>query len=266
MRDLANEHIMEDPREPQRLSSKVNGEKWVENFLSISSGQELKILDVGCGAGDICKAIASRYSNVQVFGIDYSRAKIEFAKKNCSQLKNVTLLLGDAFKMPFEANTFDFILSRFVFEYLKTPQKLLGEIKRICKSGGEIKIQDLDGQMFWHYPMEQSFTKEVDFVIEYLAKETGFDPLVGRKLYSFFYLAGLEEIEVQVEPYHLYPGKIDDENYRLWKLKLDIIFPKISEALGSETKALQLKEAFLNHLLSDETFTYSNLFTVSGKK
>ena len=95
---------------------------------------------------------------------------------------------------------------------------------------------------------------------------TGFDPFIGRKLFSIAKAAGLSDVEVQAEPYHFYAGRIDDENYHLWDLKLEIALPIMEQALGSVGRARELKERFLEHLANDDTLTYSTIFTVTGTK
>ena len=264
--NLASNYIMEDPREPKRLSTKVDAKQWVQQYLNFDKTATFSVLDVGCGSGDIANAIANQYPNATVVGIDFSKAKIAFAKNAFQQTQNLAFVLGNAFEMAFKNNTYDLVLSRFLFEYLKEPQQLLKEMQRVCKVGGTIMVQDLDGQMLWHYPKQEALELKINKVTDYLAKQTGFDPFVGRKLYSYFYQEKLSDIKVNISPYHLFPGKIDAKNYKLWELKLDIILPKITEALGSKEKAIKLKQAFLDYLLNEETLTYSNLFTVSGMK
>ena len=263
---IAANYIMEDPREPKRLSSKVNADEWVEKFFNKDKLDIFTTLDVGCGSGDICYAIAKKYPNSEVIGIDFSKDKIDFAQNSFEKKSNPSFVQGDAFSMEFESNSFDYVLSRFVFEYLKEPNLLLNEMKRVCKPGGIIMIQDLDGQILWHSPKDDSLSNRLQKVIDHLGKETGFDPFVGRKLYGYFHHAQLDKISVNIEPYHLYPGKIDDKNYRLWELKLDIILPKVEKILGGKSEAMSLKMDFLNYLKNEKTLTYSNLFTVSGKK
>ena len=78
--------------------------------------------------------------------------------------------------------------------------------------------------------------------------------------------AGLQDITVNCEPYHFYAGRIDDKNYELWELKVDIALPMIAGALGGHQEAAMFKQEFMDYLLRDDTLTYSNVFTVVGKK
>ncbi len=126
-------------------------------------------------------------------------------------------------------------------------------------------LQDLDGQLLWHYPADPQLIAGIHRVLDVLS-ETGFDLLVGRKLFHFALRAGLRQVQVRVEPYHLVAGAPSTEDLGLWELKLDIAFPAIVTALGSVEAAESLRNRFLEHLRNPETLTYSVVFTVTGVK
>ena len=126
-------------------------------------------------------------------------------------------------------------------------------------------MQDLDGQLVWHYPEEALMQETIKRVIDSLSK-TGFDPFIGRKLFWFGRNAGLENIQVQVECYHLIAGQVDPSIFEQWELKLEIARPRLVSALGSEYEAEEEIRRFLNYLKRPDTLTYSTLFTVTGEK
>src|SRR5437868_15532305 len=92
---------------------------------------------------------------------------------------------------------------------------------RVCRPGGTVLFQDLDGQLLWNYPEDPAVQRTVEKVVAGLGK-TGFDPFVGRKLFSLAQKAGLNNIEVQAECYHLIVGDIDRTILKRWELKLEI--------------------------------------------
>jgi hypothetical protein len=138
-------------------------------------------------------------------------------------------------------------------------------MSRVCRKGGKILLQDLDGQLLWHFPEDAELQQTSERVVEYL-KSTGFDPFVGRKLFSLCVKAALSDIAVQVDPYHLYAGRIDEKQLSHWQAKLQIAQPQLIAVLGSKTAARRYSERFLNYLLDPETLTYSCLFTVTARK
>lgn len=264
MNDPKQRYFMEDTREASRLSSKVDPDAWVARYLDRFLETSKKVLDIGCGPGVIASAVANAAPHAQVFGMDQSEARIDNdVNKNIPA--NCELRSGNAVSLPFDSDEFDLIYCRFMLEYVQERQRAIEEMVRVCRPGGRVLLQDLDGQLIWHYPLDQELEHDIELVLQSLAS-TGFDPFVGRKLYHLAWQAGLRDIDVTVESYHLYAGKIDAENDRLWELKLDIALPTVAKALGSEQRAQSLKSRFMNHLRREDTLTYSVVFTVTGTK
>jgi hypothetical protein len=106
--------------------------------------------------------------------------------------------------------------------------------------------------------------RAVETVVKALAK-TGFDPFVGRKLFRFAQMAGLENIKVDVECYHLIAGTVRCHILDQWKLKLEIALPQIVQVLGQQGAKRQV-DSFLEYLQRPDTLTYSTVFTVVGEK
>ena len=139
------------------------------------------------------------------------------------------------------------------------------EMARVCKPGGIVLIQDLDGQLMWHYPEDPMMIQAIETVVKNLAL-TGFDPFVGRKLFWLAQNAGLQNVSVQIEPYHVIAGKADPEILAQWEMKLEIAKPQLERVLGSEWEAEEQIRRFLDYLARPDTLTYSNAFTVIGEK
>jgi len=262
--ELNRKYIMEHKCESERLIRKVNIPRFINKYLKKHLNNSQKILDVGCGPGHISAQIANMYSGIEVTGVDISEQRINDGIEYFNYHKNLTLISGDAQELPFKNNSFDFVFSRFMLEYVKDPRKAVNEMVRVCKNGGQILVQDLDGQFLWHYPEDKNLMKKINFALDVL-KTTGFDPFVGRKLYWFLYNSGLSNIKVKSESYHLYPGKIDKENYKNWELKLDIILNFLTEAVNKANLQIS-KNDLLNYFLREDSLTYSVVFTVCGKK
>src|SRR5256885_13262071 len=54
--------------------------------------------------------------------------------------------------MEFESNSFDLVYCRMLLQYLREKEQAVAEMTRVCKPGGTVLLQDLDGQLLWHYP------------------------------------------------------------------------------------------------------------------
>lgn len=129
----------------------------------------------------------------------------------------------------------------------------------------EILKAEVESAKHWNYPEEPGLQRSIEAVITGLAS-SGFDPFVGRKLFTFAHKAGLDNIRVQVECYHLIAGEVDPNILKQWELKLEIAVPQVARILGSESAAKEQARRFIEYLRRPDTLTYSNVFTVTGKK
>lgn len=257
-------YIMDDPREAMRLELKVDPEAWVHKYVAHRISSHFNVLDVGCGPGVILREIAALDPTIRATGVEISPDRAQIARDKHADNSHITFMAGDAHAMQIAANSFDFVYSRMLFQYLPDKQGAVTELVRVCRPGGTVLLQDLDGQLLWHYPESPAVQRAVETVVKALGK-TGFDPFVGRKLFRLAQLAGLENIKVEVECYHLIAGELCSDILEQWKLKLEIAFPQIAQVLGQQGARKQI-DSFLEYLQRPDTLTYSTVFTVVGEK
>ncbi|KPA14697.1 Methyltransferase type 11 domain protein [Candidatus Magnetomorum sp. HK-1] len=261
-----NEYFMEHPLDNWRLERKVNPRQFVHKYIKKYLKKAANVLEIGCGPGIIAKFIGENYPDISLTVIDKSHEKTKKTNENTKFLEKIQISGGEIYKLPLRDNSYDFIFCRLLFQYLKEPQTAVNEMMRVCKKGGTIMVQDLDGQMLSHYPEKNDLQTLIERISKIIAENQGFDPYVGRKLFSFFNLAGLKQIKIRFDEYHKIAGTIDKKNYKLWEAKLEIALPELIWVLGSEKKARQLKDDYLNYLLDKKTFTFSHMMTAYGIK
>lgn len=258
-------YIMDDPREGQRLAGKVDAADWIRAHFHHYLESARTVLDVGCGSLAIAAEIRRRYPMATVIGVDLSAERVAEGLRRSRARERLYGSVASASRLPYLSDSIDFVYSRFLLEYLPDRANAVREMCRVCRPGGHVLLQDLDGQLVWHFPMEETLRHDVETVVAALAR-TGFDPFTGRKLFSLAQQAGLCDLSVHVAPYHLYAGAIDAANLAHWDLKLTIALPWLAAALGSDTRANELRYRFLQHLSRTDTLTYSVMFTVAGRK
>ena len=90
-----------------------------------------KILDVGCGKGYLLYEFTQAIQGVQVAGIDISDYAIDHAKEEVKPFIQV----GNAVSLPFDDNTFDFVVSVTTLHNLYNYElrQALQEIERVGK-------------------------------------------------------------------------------------------------------------------------------------
>ena len=104
-----------------------------------------RILDLGCGAGDLSHALSEQ--GAEVMGIDISENWIDICKKEYSDQKNLEFLVADGSDLnQLTDSSFDFVVMNMVL--LNVPeidkvQKIFKEVSRILKESGQLIFSDL---------------------------------------------------------------------------------------------------------------------------
>ena len=128
-------------------TNKYNDLKWLEqrgkdaqflldtiDKLAIFNPQS-RVLDVGCGAGDLAGEIAKRYQS-ETYGIDINKIAINKAKKI-----GIKAVIGDLDEgLPYQKSFFDVVIAAEIIEHLINPDHFLKETLRVLKDGGYLVI------------------------------------------------------------------------------------------------------------------------------
>jgi SAM-dependent methyltransferase len=256
-------YLMEDPREARRLAEKVDADAWVAAYLAPLVRPGARILDVACGPGAIAAAVARVFPDCEIVGIDASPLRVAAASQALAPHANASVRHGDALALPFPDESFDVVLCRLLLQYLAGRARAVAEQARVCRTGGVVLLQDLDGQLVQHHPPDLELERGLGLVLAELAT-IGFDPFVGRKLFQLAQATGLADVTVRVDPYHLIAGRVDRKERARWELKLDIARRALAER-GIDGAA-DVADALLAYLDRDDTVTFSQLFSVAGTK
>jgi ubiquinone/menaquinone biosynthesis C-methylase UbiE len=168
------DYIMEDPREAIRLELKVDPHPWVQKYLARRISTGASVLSVGCGPGVILREVCALDPSIRATGLDISGERVKEAKQRNRENAQANFVRGDAQNMDFDSNSFDLVYSRMLMEYLKDKEAAVREMVRVCKPGGAVLLQDLDGQLLWHYPEDPVVQSTVEKVVGALSGENSF--------------------------------------------------------------------------------------------
>lgn len=96
----------------------------------LGKGNNLKILDAGCGTGLLAKKL-TRFGEVSAF--DFSSEAIRWSKKRGIKAKK-----GSIEEIPFDNNSFDLVtcIDVLVHNSISSDQKAIAELWRVIKPGG----------------------------------------------------------------------------------------------------------------------------------
>ncbi len=128
-----------DPSDPNYSEWKKRV-KSTQRFLDyIQKASIHQILDLGCGNGWLTYKMATLEK--EITALDVNLKELEQADENLQKFKNVTLIFGDIFKVPFQ-DEFDVIVMNAAFQYFEKPVQLLEQLLTLLRSQGEIHIID----------------------------------------------------------------------------------------------------------------------------
>ena len=111
---------------------------WKKNFIQMMNpSKNRKLIDVGCGTGDIAKLFIKATSDkASILCIDPSKKMIDEGKKKLNKHKNITWKVGYAEDLKVSDNSYDFYTISFGLRNTKNLNKSLVEAYRVLKKGG----------------------------------------------------------------------------------------------------------------------------------
>jgi D-alanine-D-alanine ligase len=212
-------------------------QKEVDIFIAaVDMAKDSRILDLCCGQGRHAMELAKR-GYVNVVGLDRSHYLINRARKiNKTNGLNIIFKEGDARKLPFANDNFDFVLiagnSFGYFDSDKEDIRILKEVMRVLKPHGKLLIDITDGKYMqehfdprsWEWIdknyfvcRERSLSKNLDRlvsreVITHVTKGVIADQFYAERLYSDEDLSNLLK-KAGFEDYHNYL-KVSSESKR----------------------------------------------------
>ena len=113
---------------------------------NIRPGQ--RILEIGCGTGDLLRTLKQRHSDVEVLGIDPDLSALRRARRKAARSKlQIQYERAFADDLPLSDDSVDRVLSSFMLHHLAVAEgaPVFREVRRVLRPGGELHLADIDG-------------------------------------------------------------------------------------------------------------------------
>jgi SAM-dependent methyltransferase len=156
-----------------------------------------RILDVGCGTGEIIPHLLQLFDGATVTGVDLEESHLALARQRTQRWGGrATFQTEDAFALSFEDQTFDLVVSRHMLQAIPSPSRALAEMKRVLKPGGRIHALAEDYGMLWCHPTPTDADAFWQVLPALYGKAIGCEVHVGRKMFGLLTELGMKDITV----------------------------------------------------------------------
>jgi ubiquinone/menaquinone biosynthesis C-methylase UbiE len=119
---------------------------WMKGFhrpvLKQLKNEEIKVLDISCGTGELLKELHGRKPLLDLSGIDLSSKMLEQVKRKLGN--KVKIIEGDVHNLPYENETFDIVITTEAFHHYHSPSLAIKEMKRVLVNKGKLIIVDVN--------------------------------------------------------------------------------------------------------------------------
>lgn len=109
-------------------------------------GPVRRVLDIGCGTGELARLVARHYGASRVVAADFTRAMLENALGSSSgrpERARIDFARATALRLPFADATFDLVTNAFVARNLSDLAVAFREVRRVLRPGGVLMTLEI---------------------------------------------------------------------------------------------------------------------------
>ena len=126
----------------QPLVFRTSHEMFLKNI--VHDDTICRVLDVGCGTGELALRLRRSKNNIYTCGVDISLEMVDIAKAKAKShgYDDIEFKVGDVAHMPYDDNYFDCITCSHSFHHYPLKKKAMREMFRVLKNNGKVMIID----------------------------------------------------------------------------------------------------------------------------
>lgn len=195
----------------------------------------MRVVDVGCGAGDVSLLLASLVGTTgSVIGVDRSAESVHLAQERVAKagLSQVTFRCCDVVD-PMLNTPVDAVVGRFVLLYFADPVSALERLCRLVRPGGLVVFHEMDMTAARSSPPVPLYQTVLHWIVETF-RRGGVEVDMGSRLFATFRQAGLPTPELLLRG--RIDGTADSPAYAYVANTLRSLLP-MAERLGVTTAA-----------------------------
>lgn len=156
-----------------------------------------RILDAGCGTGEITGRLARLFPTAEVLGVDVLDEHLARARAAHAALgARVRFENRSVFELGVPAATFELVVCRHVLQAVPHADRVLAELTRVLRPGGWLHVIAEDYGMIHFAASELDPDHLWDVAPARFAAATGTDLRIGRHAYRWLRGLGLESVTV----------------------------------------------------------------------
>jgi SAM-dependent methyltransferase len=110
------------------------------------------VLDLGCGSGRSFDVLSARIRNLRWAGLDILDSQEVISRSS----RTLPFCSYDGVNLPLADSAVDLVYSQQVFEHVRYPERLIGEVRRVLRDGGVFvgstsHLEPFHSRSYWNY-------------------------------------------------------------------------------------------------------------------
>ena len=166
-----------------------------ELFRRYALPADARILDAGCGTGEVSSRLAELFPGANVLGVDIIDAHLDLARSRYAHLATrLRFEHQSIFELREAGQSFDLVVCRHVLHSIPHADRVLAELARVTRPGGHLHLIPEDYGMLHFQPAALNPSDFWHEVPTKFGASTETDLFIGRDTFSILARMNVEEI------------------------------------------------------------------------